>query len=69
MRKPQVTFLGKPINNPLLVQSEVPVNIFPRRGEATSLAFGLLSQLDTYRKPNPKTLLGADCPCLGPPPQ
>lgn len=69
MTKPQVTSLGKQIRSPLLMQSEVPVNIFPWRGEAASVAFAIPSQLNTYKTPNPRSLLGADCLCLRPPPQ
>lgn len=57
------------IKSPLLVQSEVPVNTFPQRGEAASLAFTIPSQLDTYKKPNSRSLLGADCLHRNPPPQ
>lgn len=69
MTKPQVTSLGKQIKTPFFVQSEVPVNIFPQRGEAASLAFAISSQLDTCKNPNPRSLLGADCLHLSPPPQ
>lgn len=42
MTKPQVTSLGKQIKNPLLVQSEVPGDVFPkRRGSLTGICHPL----------------------------
>lgn len=65
MTKLQATSLGKQIKSPLSVQSE---HFSPKR-EAASLAFAIPSQLDTYKTPNPRSLLGADCLLLSPPPQ
>lgn len=50
MTKQQITPLGNNLKTLLLVQSEVPANIFPLRGEAASLAFTTPFQLDIYRK-------------------
>lgn len=68
MTKPQVPFLENKLKAPKkLMQSEVPLNILLKTGEAASLTFTIPSQLDTYKKPSPGFFLGADCLHLNPP--